>query len=70
MPTKKRVLVAGHQGMVGSAIVRQFEQRNDIELVVCTRNELDLVCQQAVADFFESAKIDEVYLAEVKEVAL
>ena len=38
---KKRVYVAGHRGMVGSAIVRHLEQREDIELVLRTRAELD-----------------------------
>jgi len=52
--------------MVGSAIVRRLEQRSDIELVVRTSNELDLINQQAVADFFKKTSIDEVYLAAAK----
>jgi GDP-L-fucose synthase len=63
---KKRVYVAGHNGMVGSAIVRQLAQRDDIELVVRTRSELDLGNQQAVSQFFSTEQIDEVYLAAAK----
>jgi GDP-L-fucose synthase len=62
----KKIFVAGHRGMVGSAICRQLEQRDDVELVTRTSSELDLVNQQAVADFFESESIDEVYLAAAK----
>lgn len=63
---KKRVYVAGHRGMVGSAIVRQLQARNDIEIVVRTRDELDLTSQIAVRDFFAKENIDEVYLAAAK----
>jgi GDP-L-fucose synthase len=66
MVSKKRIFVAGHGGMVGSAIVRRLEQRNDLELVVRNRDQLDLVNQQAVNDFFKSAEVDEVYLAAAK----
>ncbi|MDW3056453.1 GDP-L-fucose synthase [Vibrio sp. 1978] len=64
--TKKRVFVAGHRGMVGSAIVRQLEARDDIELVTRTSSELDLTNQAAVDAFFKSEHIDEVYLAAAK----
>ncbi|EBX4306180.1 NAD-dependent epimerase/dehydratase family protein, partial [Salmonella enterica] len=37
--TKQRIFVAGHRGMVGSAIVRQLAQRGDVELVLRTRDE-------------------------------
>lgn len=62
----KKIFVAGHRGMVGSAIVRQLEQKSDVEIVVRTRSELDLTNQQAVRDFFENEKIDQVYLAAAK----
>jgi GDP-L-fucose synthase len=63
---KKKIFIAGHRGMVGSAIVRQLEQRGDAELVLRTRTELDLTSQSAVAEFFKTEKIDEVYLAAAK----
>ncbi len=62
----KKVFVAGHRGMVGSAIVRQLEKRDDVELVLRSRAQLDLTNQQAVRDFFEQEKITEVYLAAAK----
>ena len=62
----KRVYVAGHRGMVGSAIVRQLSTNMDVELVTRTHAELDLTSQQAVHDFFASENIDQVYLAAAK----
>jgi len=62
----KRVFVAGHNGMVGSAIVRQLAKRTDVELVLRSRKELDLLSQQAVQEFFATENIDEVYLAAAK----
>lgn len=66
MIMKKRIFIAGHRGMVGSAIVRQLSQRDNVEIITRTRNELDLLNQQAVNDFFASERIDEVYLAAAK----
>ncbi|NMH60183.1 GDP-L-fucose synthase [Alteromonas ponticola] len=62
----KTVYVAGHKGMVGSAIVRQLARRDDINLIVRTRKELDLTSQSDVMCFFSENKIDEVYLAAAK----
>lgn len=62
----KTVFVAGHRGMVGSAIVRQLAQRDDIELVTRTSSELDLTNQHGVDAFFAEQNIDEVYLAAAK----
>ncbi|WP_312154562.1 GDP-L-fucose synthase [Lelliottia nimipressuralis] len=64
--TKKRVYVAGHRGMVGSAICRILAKRGNIELVTRTHAELDLTSQKAVQDFFAKEKIDQVYLAAAK----
>ncbi|WP_272538183.1 GDP-L-fucose synthase, partial [Providencia sp. PROV193] len=63
---RKTVFVAGHNGMVGSAIVRQLQNRSDIELITQSRSELDLTNQAAVDLFFKKNKIDEVYLAAAK----
>ncbi|KFZ36861.1 GDP-fucose synthetase [Shewanella mangrovi] len=62
----KRVFVAGHNGMVGSAIARQLYARSGIEVITRSRNELDLLDQEAVNRFFCDQKIDEVYLAAAK----
>lgn len=63
---RKKVFVAGHNGMVGSAIVRQLATRDDVEVIVASRKELDLTDQVQVRDFFQNNKIDEVYLAAAK----
>ena len=64
--TCKRIFVAGHNGMVGSAIVRQLKNKSGCELVLRDRTALDLLSQTAVANFFADEKIDEVYLAAAK----
>jgi GDP-L-fucose synthase len=61
--TKKRIYVAGHRGMVGSAIVRALNKRGYTNIVTRTHAELDLTDQAKVRDFFASEKIDEVYMA-------
>jgi GDP-L-fucose synthase len=66
MTSKKKVFVAGHKGMVGSAIVRSLQTRPDVELVIAGRESLDLASQNAVNDFMLSMRPDEVYLAAAK----
>lgn len=63
---KKRVFVAGHKGMVGSAIMRKLQTREDVDLIVCSRDELDLKNQNKVCTFFNDNNFDEVYLAAAK----
>ncbi len=62
----KRIFVAGHNGMVGSALVRQLSKDPGNEIVARTRAEMNLTSQEAVAEFFASEKIDEVYLGAAK----
>ncbi|MDQ2045211.1 GDP-L-fucose synthase [Pseudoalteromonas sp. 20-92] len=61
-----KIFVAGHRGMVGSAIVRQLEANGHTNIITRTRSELDLTNQQAVVDFFQNEKIEQVYLAAAK----
>lgn len=63
---KVRVFIAGHQGMVGSAIQRELAGDPNIELITRSRAELDLTNQQQVLDFFQSVKVDQIYLAAAK----
>lgn len=62
----QRIFVAGHRGMVGSAIVRQLQAKGYTNIIVATHAELDLCSQVAVNDFFKTHQIDQVYLAAAK----
>lgn len=62
----KKVFIAGHRGMVGSAILRQLSKRTDIEIITKTKEELNLLSKKDVEEFFQSSEIDEVYLAAAK----
>lgn len=59
----KRIYIAGHNGMAGSALVRQLSMDPHNDIITRTRSELDLTNQQAVADFFAQQSVDEIYLA-------
>jgi GDP-L-fucose synthase len=61
--SQKRIYVAGHRGLVGSAIVRALQRRGCTNIVTRTHAELELSDQVQVRAFFASEKIDEVYLA-------
>jgi GDP-L-fucose synthase len=60
---RKRIYVAGHRGLVGSAIVRSLRRRGYANIVTRTHAELELTDQAQVRAFFTSERIDEVYLA-------
>lgn len=66
MPNSPRIYVAGHRGMVGSALVRKLRAESEIEIITRTRQELDLTDQAAVRGFFATEQIDQVYLAAAK----
>ena len=62
----QKIYVAGHRGMVGSAIVRNLQAKGYTNIVTRTHAELDLTNQAAVQAFFEKEKPDQVYLAAAK----
>ena len=66
MNLNDKIYIAGHRGMVGSAILRQLKAEGYTNFVLKTSSELDLRNQQAVAAFFESEKPDYVILAAAK----
>lgn len=66
MQQNSKVYVAGHNGMVGSAIVRKLRKEGFDNLVLRTSAELDLRNQQAVAEFFAKEKPEYVFLAAAK----
>ncbi|WP_324746152.1 GDP-L-fucose synthase [Pseudomonas veronii] len=63
---KQNVFVAGHRGMVGSAIVRRLHALGYTRILTTSRDELNLLDQQAVQAFFKEQKVDQVYLAAAK----
>ncbi|MGB4774254.1 MAG: GDP-L-fucose synthase [Daejeonella sp.] len=66
MEKNAKIYIAGHRGMVGSAITRKLEQEGFTNLLTRTSAELDLRNQQAVIDFFAAEKPDYVFLAAAK----
>jgi len=66
MKLTDRIYIAGHSGLVGSALKRRLELQGYKNLICKTRQELDLTNQQAVDDFFAKEKPDAVFLAAAK----
>ena len=66
MDRAAKIYVAGHRGMVGSAIVRRLEQRGYTNLLLRTRQELDLLDQRATYDFLAEHRPDFVFIAAAK----
>jgi GDP-L-fucose synthase len=66
MNLNDKIYIAGHRGMVGSAILRQLKEKGFTNFILRTSAELDLRSQQAVADFFHQEKPDYVFLAAAK----
>ena len=63
-----RIFVAGHRGMVGSAIARRLAGEGHVNVITRTRQELDLLDQRAVDTFFRSENIEFVFLAAARVV--
>lgn len=61
-----KLFIAGHTGMVGSALVRYFSCNPDVKLILRTRDELDLTNQAAVNSFYDTEKPDTVIIAAAK----
>ena len=66
MELDAKIYVAGHKGMVGSAIVRSLKKQGYTNIVTASHSELDLINQQAVIDFFNREKPEYVFLAAAK----
>lgn len=66
MEKNAKIYVAGHRGLVGSAIVRALEKAKYEDILTATRQELDLRCQRSVAAFFAVNKPEYVFLAAAK----
>lgn len=66
MDKKSRIFVAGHNGLVGSAIVRELYKKGYTNLILRSHNELDLTNQKEVEKFFQSEKPEYIFLAAAK----
>jgi len=66
MNKNSKIYIAGHKGLVGSAITRLLQKEGYKNLILKTRQELDLLNQQAVSDFFKKEKPEYVFLAAAK----
>ncbi|WP_144584125.1 GDP-L-fucose synthase family protein [Campylobacter coli] len=66
MNKTSKIFIAGHKGLVGSAVLKKLQDKGYNNLIYKNRQELDLLNQQAVKDFFEKENIEYVFLAAAK----
>lgn len=66
MKRDSKIFVAGHNGMVGSAVVRQLQKQGYINIITASHKELDLTNQQAVNEYFTNNHIEYVFLCAAK----
>ena len=66
MKQSDKIFVAGHRGLVGSAIIRKLKSKGFNNIVTRTHNELDLTDQKAVLQFFSEEKPDYVFMCAAK----
>lgn len=66
MQTNDKIYVAGHNGLVGSAIIRKLKKEGFTNIITCSHSELDLKDQRAVNDFFTCERPDYVFMAAAK----
>lgn len=66
MKKNSKIYVAGHRGLVGSAIIRDLQKQNFTNIITRTRQELDLINQKDVKEFFELEKPEYIFLAAAK----
>ncbi|MGX5173620.1 GDP-L-fucose synthase family protein [Aliikangiella sp. IMCC44653] len=64
--SNKKIFVAGHNGMVGKAILRRLKNEPNYQVFTASRSELDLTQQSAVADYFNANQFDEIIIAAAK----
>ena len=66
MKSTDKIFVAGHNGLVGSAILRQLLKKGFSNLITCSKKDLDLTNKNAVRDFFKNQTPSYVIIAEAK----
>lgn len=64
--SKKKIFIAGHNGMVGSALLRILKKKKKFKLITRDKSRLDLTDQTKVKNFFKKENIDQVYIAAAK----
>ena len=63
MNSKSKIYIAGHTGLVGSAIIRELKKNGFQKIITATRSQLDLINQQAVLKFLKRKKPDFIVIA-------